>query len=448
MLRLTLEDFGERGFVLFNTPLSTANGLVVTFDMFIYAARADSQDHETGGNGLALVFVDGSTTPADGGPNGASLGYSQLFGAPGVAGGYLGVGFDEFGTFSNSIGKGTGCSVPGMASPDDIIPESIAIRGAGSGTNGYCFLASSASLSPGLSFPSASVRTEAMMRRARVTLTAGGLISVDLDRGAGFAQVIAPLSVVSAPDQPALPSTLKLALAGSTGGATSLHEVRNLNVTTLGEPLTATPAASPTTTPTGTPTATPSASLTPTPAPDATATLTPAPAGSTTPSATPTPTSAVPGATPTPGPTDTLTPTPGSGPTHTPTLVSTASTTLTPRGGPPGSPVPPASPPATGSAAAGARSDVKPTPTSSPTPLPDCGQTGRHEEDAPVDYASNPSDAQGRDHAVYGSGPLLTLSDRDAFRASLPPGTNMGPVNDAIARGCSASWIRSHLGAW
>jgi hypothetical protein len=45
---------------------------------------------------------------------------------------------------------------------------------------------------------------------------------------------------------------------------------------------------------------------------------------------------------------------------------------------------------------------------------------------------------------VFGTG-LTTLADRDAFRASLPAGTSMAVVNDAIARGCSPAWIQSHL---
>jgi len=57
---------------------------------------------------------------------------------------------------------------------------------------------------------------------------------------------------------------------------------------------------------------------------------------------------------------------------------------------------------------------------------------------------SDPSGVQGAAHPDY-AGPLVTLSDRDAFRASLPPGTNMAAVDDAIARGCSASWIRANL---
>jgi hypothetical protein len=42
---------------------------------------------------------------------------------------------------------------------------------------------------------------------------------------------------------------------------------------------------------------------------------------------------------------------------------------------------------------------------------------------------------------------LDTLAGRDSFRASLPPGTNLEVVNDAIARGCSEQWIRENLGA-
>jgi hypothetical protein len=47
-------------------------------------------------------------------------------------------------------------------------------------------------------------------------------------------------------------------------------------------------------------------------------------------------------------------------------------------------------------------------------------------------------------HPDFGTG-LTTLAARDAFRASLPAGTNIAAVNDEIAQGCSASWIQSHL---
>src|SRR5262249_9179222 len=83
-------------------------------------------------------------------------------------------------------------------------------------------------------------------------------------------------------------------------------------------------------------------------------------------------------------------------------------------------------------------------PTPTPTPPPDCGQTGIREDAAPAGYGSDPRGAEGQNHPVFGTS-LTTLADRDAFRMTLPAGTSMVMVNDAIARGCSPAWIQSHL---
>jgi hypothetical protein len=90
-------------------------------------------------------------------------------------------------------------------------------------------------------------------------------------------------------------------------------------------------------------------------------------------------------------------------------------------------------------------SDAAPSRLPTPTPTPDCGQTGMREDSAPPGYSTDPRAAEGRNHIVFGAGPLTTLADRDAFRSSLPIEANMARVNDAIARGCSAAWIRDHL---
>jgi hypothetical protein len=95
---------------------------------------------------------------------------------------------------------------------------------------------------------------------------------------------------------------------------------------------------------------------------------------------------------------------------------------------------------------------VTATPTSAPSRgqnsiALDCGQTGRTEDGAPRGYVNDPNGPQGQPHPDYGSGPLMTVRDRDAFRESLPTDARIGAVNDAIARGCSAQWIRGHLGS-
>ena len=198
---------------------------------------------------------------------------------------------------------------------------------------------------------------------------------------------------------------------------------------------TATPSATPTQPPTSTPT--PSPTATPTQSQSPTLTQMPTLTATPTPTAAPsqTPPSANSTATQTPMPTAIPTPTGTPAPIQVRALAATPTLTSTPP------------PTAQASAAAAPSSGGSPPrpPTPTPTPPPDCGQTGRQEEFAPPGYASNPGGAQGQNHPVYNTG-LTTLAEREAFRSSLPGGTDMAVVNDAIARGCSPAWIRSHLG--
>jgi hypothetical protein len=143
--------------------------------------------------------------------------------------------------------------------------------------------------------------------------------------------------------------------------------------------------------------------------------------------------------TPTNTPTPTQTPTPS--PSATPTQSATPSTltsTATPTAQTPGPTSTPEGPP--GAVPSGG----SPPRPATPTPRPDCGQTGVHEASAPPGYATDPHGPQGQNHPAFATG-LTTLSDREAFRASLPADTNMAAVNDAIARGCSPAWIKGHL---
>src|SRR5204862_428122 len=81
-----------------------------------------------------------------------SLGYAQKTGAacptlpgtpcPGFAGGWIGVALDEFGNYSNPTEGRIGG--PGST------PDAVGVRGSGSGVNNYNWLASTATLAPGI----------------------------------------------------------------------------------------------------------------------------------------------------------------------------------------------------------------------------------------------------------------------------------------------------------
>ena len=101
-LRLTPAIANRQGGVFGAVSVPTSQGLHVTFNTYQYGGIS------TGADGLAFVLaaVDPANprSPAIIGQSGGSLGYSAAFngGSVGLSNGYLGIGLDVFGNFSNS----------------------------------------------------------------------------------------------------------------------------------------------------------------------------------------------------------------------------------------------------------------------------------------------------------------------------------------------------------
>jgi hypothetical protein len=170
----------------------------------------------TGADGMTLVLLDSSTaSPLAGAQTGGGLGYC------GGAGGYLGIGLDEFGNFSNSADKCMSASGgPGKT------PESLAIRGPLSANNIWV---GTSVISGGIDSPTVATRplpkTVLLSLTPAVAPAVGYTITAQFRAASGqpfqtlFSNIAFPY---------AAPTNISVAFAGSTGGKTNNHELQGL----------------------------------------------------------------------------------------------------------------------------------------------------------------------------------------------------------------------------
>ena len=180
----------------------------------------------SGADGIAVTLSD-AAVPAVPGAYGGSLGYAQRCGVVGFAGGWLGVGIDEYGNFSND----NECRGDG-GPPTARVLDSVSIRGSGSGMTGYLLHAGSGALSPGVDQPGS---TPAPGHRYRVIVdhsnNANAQVQVQRDTtGAGYTNLVTPYDAKAKPGQANVPDNWQLSFTGSTGGATNIHEIDDLRI--------------------------------------------------------------------------------------------------------------------------------------------------------------------------------------------------------------------------
>ncbi|MEP1216477.1 MAG: DUF6701 domain-containing protein [Marinobacter sp.] len=211
-LRLT-EDVGNQATAAtYQRVFPGADNLIrVEFDYYAY-------DDSTGADGIAVVFSDASVTPQAGG-YGGSLGYAQApDGSGGFAGGWLGIGLDEYGNFSNdSEGREGGNNGRTL--------DSVAVRGA---APDYAFIADTGELQPGI-----DANNDNNPYRYRITIDSlnGKTPVLTVERnGRGTGNSYELLIQETLTGQPVIPENLFLSLTGSTGGSTNIHELDNLEI--------------------------------------------------------------------------------------------------------------------------------------------------------------------------------------------------------------------------
>jgi outer membrane protein OmpA-like peptidoglycan-associated protein len=206
-LRLTPATGAAFGYAVNDISFPSTDGVLVQFD---YATWGGS-----GADGLAFFLYDGSTPIGSfhAGAAGGSLGYTSCGATPGLTNAYIGVGFDEFGNFTN-LGAPGGCGLDG-ATPH---PNYVSVRGSQSDSY-HLLTGASVATTESLS------ATRAFARHVTISVTPDSRLSVYITYPDGTFQTIA-----EGLQLPAAPATLKLGFAASTGGSTNNHEIGNTQV--------------------------------------------------------------------------------------------------------------------------------------------------------------------------------------------------------------------------
>ncbi|MGA3007052.1 MAG: autotransporter-associated beta strand repeat-containing protein [Opitutaceae bacterium] len=220
-MTLTTSSGNESTYAYDPTAFSSANATIAV--QFTYTA---SNGTSPAADGITFFLADANVVAANGfspGAFGGSLGYAQKnasaappSGVSGLTGGYLGVGIDQYGNYSNPTeGRNGG---PGPEA------NNVAIRGPGSGQNGYNYLGGTTGGLPNFSAPtSGSVSTNFEM-----TISATNQVIMYMEEGGVYTQIFtADLSAYTRP------SDLILGFTGSTGGSDSTQQVANVLLTSV-----------------------------------------------------------------------------------------------------------------------------------------------------------------------------------------------------------------------
>jgi len=216
-LRLTTNQNNIATGLTLKNKVFKANGtkFKIRFQHFAY-----NGNDEKGADGIAVVFSDASIEPKAG-AFGGSLGYAQRTDPndeDGFAGGWIGIGLDEYGNYSNDN--------EGRVGGIGFTPQAVAIRG--SYLEDYKYLIGTSSLNPTISKgnsyrPAPGYTYEISVDTTQQNKT---IISVLRDTGNGMNSLINKYEYNSSNT----PKNFRFSFTGSTGGSYNIHEIDMLQI--------------------------------------------------------------------------------------------------------------------------------------------------------------------------------------------------------------------------
>ncbi|MEN3109649.1 DUF6701 domain-containing protein [Uliginosibacterium paludis] len=228
-LRLTEQNTQQSTAVSFQRLFPGAgNYLQFTFKYYAYKSNGSTTNPA---DGIAVILSDASYTPQPGG-FGGSLGYSPKASSSlaGFAGGWLGLGLDEFGNFSNRNDSGP-CS-PGLTCATSRVMQSVSVRGS---SPNYYWIRGTGSLATTDSSTAAVSNSTGHLYRVTVDSRSSGKAMLTVERdtsgtGNSYATIIPSTDLLTYSGQASIPDNFILSLTGSTGDYTNIHEIDDLNV--------------------------------------------------------------------------------------------------------------------------------------------------------------------------------------------------------------------------
>lgn len=246
-LRLTNSSSNQKGYMYVQESFPTSLGVIADFE---YVSWRSSNDSFLGADGLTFFLFDGSITDTNFklGGYGGSLGYatySNPANTTGLSGGYIGVGFDEYGNYARKAENRNGGTT-------GLVPNAIVLRGPTSATytasNPYLTHTELGDRTGGANairarneidyntIVTARPAPSEFYRRVQVYVTKSGsdyVVNVRW-RKQGETTFTNILTYTMNGTTYPLPPTLKLGFAASTGGGYNFHEIRNILLTTPG----------------------------------------------------------------------------------------------------------------------------------------------------------------------------------------------------------------------
>jgi len=246
-LRLTPDEQEKSGYATVTQKFSSTLGIIIEFE---YKAWGDFSKGKPGantkpGDGLSVFLYDGvlQLQDSDIGPFGGALGYAARTtdNKKALNKGYVCVGFDEFGNFSNSNELNGGRS-------SSLVPQAIGIRGpSGVKRDKSLYIEGTSTTLGGTSIQGTTIGysistttrplDDTFYRKVRIILLPTKNqrnnkdftieVQLQIKSGEEFYTVIKDVFVGELP-----PPDLKIGFAASTGGAVANHEIRDVKITT------------------------------------------------------------------------------------------------------------------------------------------------------------------------------------------------------------------------